>query len=118
MPARGDADGGNGGEGAHRGGGEEHRGVGRAAAAAAAEVEEEIQEEHEIDEDQGLGHGMVTAEEEEGRKAVGVKGPMRVSKEEREEHERTHLPYRSWCEICVKGRARKAPPSQTEQGQG
>ena len=118
MPARGDADGGDGGEEAHRGGGEEHRGGGRAAAAA-AEVEGEIQEEeHEIDEDQGLGHGMVTAEEEEGRKAVGVKGPMRVSKEEREEHERTHLPYRSWCEICVKGRARKAPPSQTEQGQG
>ena len=44
---------------------------------------------------------------EEGRQAVGLLGPERVSKEEREEHERTHLPYRSWCEVCVKARARK-----------
>ena len=26
--------------------------------------------------------------------------PASVTKEEREKHERTHLPYRSWCEIC------------------
>ena len=44
---------------------------------------------------------------EEGRQAVGLPGPERVSKEEREEHERTLLPYRSWCEVCVKARGRK-----------
>ena len=25
---------------------------------------------------------------------------QRVSKQERDEHERTHLPYRDWCDIC------------------
>ena len=45
--------------------------------------------------------------EEEGRRAVGIPGPERVSKEEREAHERTHLPYRSWWEVCVKARGRK-----------
>ena len=50
-------------------------------------------------EDEGLSQEVVAAEEqnedeeeEEGRKAVGIPGPERVSKEEREEHERTHLP--------------------------
>ena len=46
-------------------------------------------------------------EEEEGRKAVGRRGPRRVTTEEREEHEKTHLPYRDWCEVCVKARGRK-----------
>ena len=44
---------------------------------------------------------------EEGRTSRGVCAPMRVSKEEREEHERTHLPYRAWCPHCVKGRGRR-----------
>ena len=29
---------------------------------------------------------------------------MKVTKEMREEHEKTHTPYRSWCEFCVRGR--------------
>ena len=51
------------------------------------------------------------------RQAVGLPGPESVSKEEREEHERTHLPYRSWCEVCVKARGRKEGALQTEGGQ-
>ena len=46
--------------------------------------------------------------EEEGRKAVvrrGVEGP---TKKEREEHEATHCPYRSWCRHCVRGRGRNS----------
>ena len=41
---------------------------------------------------------------EEGAKVKGkaiVTGP---SREEYEEHMRTHIPYRSWCEFCVKER--------------
>ena len=34
-----------------------------------------------------------------------VADPGRVSKKEREEHETTHWPYRSWCEDCVRARA-------------
>ena len=33
--------------------------------------------------------------------APNVKTP---AKAEREEHEKTHLPFRSWCKACVKGR--------------
>ena len=42
----------------------------------------------------------------EGRKSVGRKAPKEPTKVEKEEHERTHCPYRSWCEQCVRARAR------------
>ena len=46
---------------------------------------------------------------EEGREAVGMKAPIKVSAKEKEEHERTHTPYRSWCSVCVRARGQKAP---------
>ena len=42
----------------------------------------------------------------EGRNSVGRKSPKEPTKVEKEEHERTHCPYRSWCEHCVRTRAR------------
>ena len=48
---------------------------------------------------------MIDEEGEEGREATGLTSPMRVTKEEREKHERTHTPFRSWCRCCVLGRA-------------
>ena len=33
--------------------------------------------------------------------------PQLPSKAERREHERTHVPYRSWCSICVEAEARE-----------
>ena len=42
---------------------------------------------------------------EEGRLPVGRKSPKEPTRMEREEHERTHYPYRSWCPHCVKSRA-------------
>ena len=42
----------------------------------------------------------------EGSKSVGRKSPKEPTKVEKEEHERTHCPYRSWCEHCVRARAR------------
>ena len=38
--------------------------------------------------------------------AKGVGAPKAPTKKEREEHERTHVPYRSWCKHCVRGRGR------------
>ena len=56
------------------------------------------------------GRVTFTGEEgEEGRQSKGLKAPMKVSKVEREEHERTHTPYRAWCPICVKARGRATP---------
>ena len=37
---------------------------------------------------------------EEGRKGRGMPSPVVVSRQEREEHELTHLPYRCWCPHC------------------
>ena len=46
---------------------------------------------------------------EEGRPARGLTAPTKVSKQEREEHERTHTPYRAWRKYCVWARGRNTP---------
>ena len=46
----------------------------------------------------------------EGRASAGRQSPKMQTKAEREEHSRTHCPYRSWCPYCVKSRVRNAPP--------
>ena len=79
--------------------------------------------EHERDGRDGLGQDMAAetddreiaegAEEvlqeggEEGREGVGLSIPPTVSRQEREQHELTHTPYRSWCRHCVRARGRK-----------
>ena len=42
----------------------------------------------------------------EGRKPIAMTVPEGPSNQEREEHELTHIPFRSWSEHCVRGRAR------------
>ena len=54
-------------------------------------------------------------EDEEARKAVGVKIPVRPSKDEVDEHMLTHLPFRSWCPHCVKGKAKGNPHNSQER---
>ena len=44
----------------------------------------------------------------EERKVANVLDHRQPSEEERRTHNLTHLPYRSWCEHCVKGRGREA----------
>ena len=52
-------------------------------------------------------------EEEEGesgmRRVVKKLDPKQPSKEEIEEHEKTHLPYRNWCRHCVRGQGKEEP---------
>ena len=52
---------------------------------------------------------MVTEREEgeEGREPKRVKAQKRISQEERDKHELTHTPYRSWCKYCVWARGRE-----------
>ena len=77
-------------------------------------VEPELKEKE--DEENALGqeeaaedkeHGE--EEGEEGRAAKRLPKPQKVSKIEREEHELTHTPYRSWCKYCVRGRGQNMP---------
>ena len=44
--------------------------------------------------------------EEEAEVQRALRDPGTPSKAEREEHELTHLPYRPWCDACVRGRAK------------
>ena len=46
--------------------------------------------------------------EVEARRVKPVLDPKLPSAAEVREHQLTHLPYRSWCPVCVKGRGREA----------
>ena len=48
-------------------------------------------------------------DEEEGQQPKVIRSPKAPTKAEREEHEATHLPFRSWCTHCLRGRARNKP---------
>ena len=48
-------------------------------------------------------------EEDEGQEAKVRKTPKGPTQKEREEHEATHIPYRDWCQHCVRGRAINKP---------
>ena len=45
-------------------------------------------------------------EEEEGRTIRGPKAIYTPSKEEWDNHMRSHIPFRRWCPFCVKGRSK------------
>ena len=46
---------------------------------------------------------------EEAKVAKVARDPSAPTRQEVEAHEATHLPYRSWCPICVAGRRDNAP---------
>ena len=48
-------------------------------------------------------------DEDEGQVQRAAKAPRLPGAREREEHNLTHCPYRSWCEHCVKGQAKDFP---------
>ena len=80
------------------------------------ESEDAAVEEDSGDKEDGLSPGVVMEEKEgdeeaeeegeEGREAVAMPSPMAPSRKEREQHELTHTPYRSWCPHCVRARGR------------
>ena len=53
----------------------------------------------------------IEEESTERRKGIArqrvVKKPEEPSDEEIREHSTTHIPFRSWCEECVKGKAKE-----------
>ena len=56
-------------------------------------------------------------ESQQAQRAKGMKAPQQPTRQERLEHELTHLPYRSWCPICVKskGRTNNHPKQASKQ---
>ena len=45
------------------------------------------------------------------RKAI----PREPTKEEREDHEQLHIPFRSWCRHCVRGRGKEEACRRSER---
>ena len=94
--------------------GDSRRDYAEAVAKEEQEQEEGIRRESPITGGSRASNDGAAAEEEEdkdeetgeGRKPISMTVPEGPSNQEREEHELTHIPYRSWCEHCVKGRAR------------
>ena len=48
---------------------------------------------------------MGTEESEEAKASKGISSGTKPSQREIDEHERTHMPFRSWCKHCVMGRS-------------
>ena len=63
------------------------------------EGEEENEEDEDKDEEQN-------EEEQEGARVKVQRKPEEPSKQEREEHEITHIPFRTWCRHCVRGKSK------------
>ena len=57
------------------------------------------QNKEDVEEDEDEEYGV--------RRSVKKLDPREPSKEEREEHEKTHLPFRNWCRHCVRGRGKE-----------
>jgi hypothetical protein len=64
--------------------------------AAAQGVAQEVVEDNEA--------GAEDEEEEQALQARPLRDPRAPTAAERAAHEATHLPFRSWCEVCVAGR--------------
>eukprot|EP00969_Alexandrium_andersonii_P252901 11177754-Alexandrium_andersonii.AAC.1 len=47
--------------------------------------------------------GPGSGEAEEGRELEVAQDPSAPTDEERQRHERTHVPFRSWCTRCARG---------------
>ena len=72
------------------------------------EVEENSEEEEHIFENQDSG---------DVRKMRKMMDPCLPTRTEIEEHRMTHLPFRSWCTFCVKGRGVERGHFRTERDQ-
>ena len=73
------------------------------------------------DEDRDNGEEVETVEveeresEEDGREAKVMTGPRKPTKAEVEVHELTHIPYKSWCRHCVRGRGIHSPHHKVDR---
>ena len=67
------------------------------------EEREERKEEKEVEADKEEEEG------EEAQRAKGIRAPTKPSKEEVDDHMLTHLPFRSWCPHCVRGKSKGKP---------
>ena len=68
--------------------------------------------------EQGLEADESEEEESGQRKVIKLNDPKEPSEQEKKEHEMTHLPFRSWCRHCVRGRGKEAAHRKQTDGGG
>ena len=51
---------------------------------------------------------------EEGRRPMVRKAPHQPTAQEIIEHSKTHIPFRTWCVHCMRGKAKTSPHSQSK----
>ena len=74
---------------------------------------------HVDEEDDGFFFGDGDLEFEQGsRRPIAAPNPKKPSKEEVAEHELTHLPFRSWCAHCVRGKGKSADHRKVQEDRG
>ena len=56
--------------------------------------------------DEGKGGGE-EGEEYGVRRTMKKMGPREPTSDEKEDHEKTHIPFRNWCRHCVRGRGKE-----------
>ena len=64
-----------------------------------------------------VGEGVpveAAGEDAEGRRPMRRRAPEEPTRQEVEEHELTHVPFRSWCPACVAGKAKHWPHKRQE----
>jgi hypothetical protein len=60
----------------------------------------------------------IEMEEEFGERRVQkLQNPPKPSAEEVDDHNKTHLPRRSWCRLCVRGRGEELPIDEEQRSQ-
>ena len=67
-------------------------------------------------EEEGATEGGAESEPEEARRVKTASVPTKPSKEEVDEHMITHLPFRSWCPHCVRGKSKGKPHGKATNG--
>ena len=71
------------------------------------------------EEDDGWFFGDGELEFEQGsRRPIAAPNPRKPSSGEVAEHELTHLPFRSWCAHCVRGKGKSADHRKVQEDRG
>ena len=70
-----------------------------------------------MEDDEGGEDELMQEEAEEGRRPLFRKSENQPSSQEVQEHMKTHIPCRSWCAHCVRGRGEMIPTGQEEEGE-
>ena len=74
--------------------------------------QEEVKSEEEEKQDEGKENEEDDDMLDEGdvaREPRLLKNPFKPSEDEVERHRRTHIPYRSWCDICAQASVKEEP---------